>query len=124
LQQFSLSFFDGDVSVIIPPSVTRKEDSMSRGDKSSYSSKQVRRAKHIEEGYEKRGLPAPEAKRRAWATENKISGGGRVSGSGRGKSEDHEPMSAGGRIGGRSVSPAKRAAAGQKAAATRLRRGK
>ena len=56
---------------------------MPRGDKSSYTDKQKRQARHIEEGYEQRGVPAEEAKRRAWATENKISGGGRKSGSGR-----------------------------------------
>ncbi len=56
---------------------------MPRGDKSAYTDKQKRQAAHIEEGYEKRGVSEPEAKRRAWATENKISGGGRKSGSGR-----------------------------------------
>jgi plasmid stabilization system protein ParE len=56
---------------------------MPRGDKSAYTDKQKRQATHIEEGYEKRGVPETEAKRRAWATENKISGGGRQSGSGR-----------------------------------------
>jgi hypothetical protein len=56
---------------------------MPRGDKSSYTDKQKRQAAHIEEGYEKRGVPAEEAKRRAWATENKMSGGGKKSGSGR-----------------------------------------
>lgn len=56
---------------------------MPKGDKSSYTEKQKRQATHIEEGYEKRGMPEPEAKRRAWATENKLSGGGRKSGSGR-----------------------------------------
>ena len=50
---------------------------MPRGDKSSYTDKQKRQAKHIEESYEKRGTPAEEAKRRAWATENKVSGGGK-----------------------------------------------
>jgi hypothetical protein len=59
---------------------------MTQGDKSSYTDKQKRQAKHIEEGYEKKGVPEEEAKRRAWATENKISGGGKKSGSGRGKS--------------------------------------
>lgn len=48
---------------------------MPRGDKSSYTDKQKRQAQHIEEGYEKRGVPEKEAERRAWATENKISGG-------------------------------------------------
>lgn len=56
---------------------------MTQGDKSSYTDKQKRQARHIEEGYEKRGVPEDEAKRRAWATENKMSGGGKKSGSGR-----------------------------------------
>ena len=56
---------------------------MPRGDKSSYTDKQKRQARHIEEGYEKRGIPEKEAERRAWATENKISGGGKKSGSGK-----------------------------------------
>jgi plasmid stabilization system protein ParE len=56
---------------------------MTRGEKSAYTDKQKRQVKHIEEGYEKRGVPEDEAKRRAWATENKISGGGKKSGSGR-----------------------------------------
>jgi hypothetical protein len=50
---------------------------MPQGDKSSYTDKQKRQAKHIEESYEKRGTPVPEAKGRAWATENKVSGGGK-----------------------------------------------
>lgn len=49
---------------------------MPRGSKSSYTDKQKRQAKHIEQGYEQRGVPEQEAKRRAWATENKLSGGG------------------------------------------------
>ncbi|MFL6719601.1 MAG: hypothetical protein ACJ8G3_24905 [Burkholderiaceae bacterium] len=56
---------------------------MSTGDKSAYTDKQKRQAEHIEEGYEKRGVPENEAERRAWATENKLSGGGKKSGSGR-----------------------------------------
>ena len=56
---------------------------MSQGDKSSYTDKQKRQAEHIEESYEKRGVPEKEAERRAWATENKISGGGKKSGSGK-----------------------------------------
>lgn len=58
---------------------------MSQGDKSSYTDKQKRQAEHIAEGYEKKGVPEDEAKRRAWATENKVSGGGKKSGSGRAK---------------------------------------
>lgn len=56
---------------------------MARGDKSSYTDKQKRQVKHIEEGYLEQGVSKDEAKRRAWATENKISGGGKKSGSGR-----------------------------------------
>jgi hypothetical protein len=44
---------------------------MPRGDKSSYNGKQKRKAEHIEEGYEKRGVAKGEAERRAWATVNK-----------------------------------------------------
>ncbi len=73
---------------------------MPRGSKSSYSSKQKRQASHIEEGYKKRGVPKKEAERRAWATENKISGGGRKSGSGRGHKTNKSPMKKGGRKGG------------------------
>jgi plasmid stabilization system protein ParE len=62
---------------------------MPRGDKSAYSDKQKRKAEHIEEGYEKRGVSDKEAERRAWATVNKESGGGEKSGSGRGKPESH-----------------------------------
>ena len=58
---------------------------MPQGDKSSYTSKQKRKARHIEEGYEKRGTSKREAERRAWATVNEESGGGKKSGSGRGK---------------------------------------
>lgn len=50
---------------------------MPRGDKFSYTDKQKRQAMHIEQGYEKKGVPKDEAKRRAWATENKITGGGK-----------------------------------------------
>jgi hypothetical protein len=92
---------------------------MPRGDKSSYSSKQKRQAEHIEEGYEKRGTPKKEAERRAWATVNKETGGGKVSGSGRGKPENHEPSRKGGRIGAANQSHATRVAAGKKAAKTR-----
>jgi plasmid stabilization system protein ParE len=57
---------------------------MSRGDKSAYTEKQKRKAEHIEESYESRGLSDKEAERRAWATVNKQDGGGKKSGSGRG----------------------------------------
>jgi hypothetical protein len=74
---------------------------MARGSKAKYTSKQKRRAEHIEEGYEKRGLSSKEAARRAWATVNKESGGGKKSGSGRGKKENRSASRKGGRIGGR-----------------------
>jgi len=73
---------------------------MPRGDKSSYTSKQRRRADHIEEGYEKRGVSKKEAERRAWATVNKESGGGKKRGSGRGKTENRSASRKGGRKGG------------------------
>ena len=56
---------------------------MPRGNKSAYTDKQKRQARHIEEGYEQRGMAEPEAARRAWATVNKETGGGKKSGSGR-----------------------------------------
>lgn len=59
---------------------------MPRGDKSSYTGKQKRKAEHIEEGYRKDGVSKDEAERRAWATVNKQDGGGKKSGSGRGSS--------------------------------------
>jgi plasmid stabilization system protein ParE len=58
---------------------------MPRGDKSSYTAKQKRTAKHIEDSYEERGVSENEAERRAWATVNKSTGGGKKSGVGRGK---------------------------------------
>jgi hypothetical protein len=59
---------------------------MAQGDKSAYTDKQKRQAEHIEESYEKRGVPEEEAEARAWATVNKQDGGGKKSGSGRKKS--------------------------------------
>ncbi|HXR63873.1 MAG TPA: hypothetical protein VN720_10080 [Rudaea sp.] len=59
---------------------------MPRGDKSAYTPEQRRKARHIEESYEDRGISEKEAAARAWATVNKQSGGGEKSGSGRGKS--------------------------------------
>ncbi|AWB08958.1 hypothetical protein A6A40_28610 (plasmid) [Azospirillum humicireducens] len=60
----------------------RQEDPMSQGDKDKYTAKQRRKAEHIEDGYEKRGVSHDEAERRAWATVNKQDGGGRKGGSG------------------------------------------
>jgi plasmid stabilization system protein ParE len=73
---------------------------MPRGDKSSYTNKQKREAEHIAEGYKKRGVSAKTAKARAWATVNKQTHGGKKSGSGRGKKENHSSSRKGGRKGG------------------------
>ena len=75
---------------------------MARGSKSKYTSKQKRQAEHIEEGYEKRGTSKKEAERRAWATLNKESGGGKKSGSGRGKKTSKSSSRKGGKKGGKS----------------------
>ena len=56
---------------------------MPQGDKSSYTDKQKHQAGHIEAGYEKKGVSTKNAEARAWATVNKMSGGGKLSGSGR-----------------------------------------
>jgi plasmid stabilization system protein ParE len=98
---------------------------MPRGDKSKYTDKQKRKAEHIETGYEQRGVSEPEAERRAWATVNRESGGGKKSGSGRGKPESHVSSRKGGRLGGRAAAArpaAARSRSAKKAAATRKRR--
>jgi plasmid stabilization system protein ParE len=74
---------------------------MPSGDKDKYTDKQKRKAEHIAEGYEDRGVSKKEAKSRAWATVNKESGGGKESGSGRGKKESHESSRKGGKKGGK-----------------------
>ncbi len=97
---------------------------MARGDKSKYTDKQKRKAEHIAEGYEDRGVPAKEAKSRGWATVNKESGGGNKSGSGRGVPDTHVSSKKGGRIGGAAAAarPAEeRSASAKKAAVTRKR---
>jgi hypothetical protein len=77
---------------------------MARGDKSSYTDKQKRQAEHIEEGYEKRGTSKDEAERRAWATVNKETGGGKKSGAGRGKKANKSSAKKGGKKGGKAAS--------------------
>jgi plasmid stabilization system protein ParE len=83
---------------------------MSRGSKAAYTNKQKRKAEHIEEGYEDRGVSKKEAQRRAWATVNKESGGGKKSGSGRSKKESHASSRKGGRKSHSGSSTQKRAA--------------
>jgi plasmid stabilization system protein ParE len=94
---------------------------MPRGDKSKYTGKQERKADHIADGYEKRGVSDQEAERRAWATVNKEDGGGKKSGSGRGKPETHAPSAKGGRKSQSSRTHAERSASAKKGAATRKR---
>jgi hypothetical protein len=97
---------------------------MPQGDKSSYTDKQKRQAEHIEEGYRDSGVPEDEAERRAWATVNKISGGGKKSGSGRGKKENKAPARKGGKKGGTASAKRtkeQRSASAKKAAQTRAR---
>jgi hypothetical protein len=97
---------------------------MPQGDKSAYTDKQKRKAEHIEEGYEDRGVSHKEAERRAWATVNKESGGGNKSGSGRGKPDTKVSSKKGGKKGGEASAsrPAsERSASAKKAAATRKR---
>lgn len=94
---------------------------MPRGDKSKYTDKQERKADHIAEGYEKRGVPEKEAERRAWATVNKDDGGGKMpGGSGRGKRTGNPAAHKGGEASA-SRSAAERSASARKAAATRKR---
>jgi hypothetical protein len=105
---------------------------MPQGDKSLYTDKQKRQAEHIEEGYEDRGVPAKEAARRAWATVNEMTGGGKKpGGSGVGKGMNTAPAKRGGGIGGprggaaAAARPAvERSASAKKAARTRARHSK
>ncbi|MET0313210.1 MAG: plasmid stabilization protein [Hansschlegelia sp.] len=95
---------------------------MPRGDKSAYTGKQERKAEHIAESYEERGVPEKEAERRAWATVNKDDGGGKKSGSGRGKQTGNPAAHRGGELGGEASAKrpaAERSASAKKAAATR-----
>ena len=95
---------------------------MPQDDKNKYTDKQQRKAEHIEEGYEDRGVSKKEAERRAWATVNKESGGGNKSGSGRGKKESHAASRKGGHKSGSSQSHEKRSAAAKKGWETRRKR--
>jgi hypothetical protein len=74
---------------------------MPRGSKKSYTSKQRRQASHIEESAKKSGKSAKRAKQIAYATVNKQDGGGKKSGSGRGRKKSMASSRKGGRKGGR-----------------------
>jgi len=91
---------------------------MPRGDKDAYTDKQKRKAEHIEESYEDRGVPRKTAEARAWATVNKESGGGNKSGAGRGKADTHVSSSRGGRA-NKPGSAEQRSAAARKGWVTR-----
>jgi plasmid stabilization system protein ParE len=93
---------------------------MPRGDKSKYTDKQKRKAEHIAESYESRGVPDNVAESRAWATVNKESGGGNKSGSGRGAPDTHVSSEKGGAASA-SRTAEERSASARKAAATRKR---
>ncbi len=80
---------------------------MAEGSKAKYTDKQIRKAEHIMDSYEARGVPEDEAEARAWATVNKTDGGGKKpGGSGRAPS---------------TRTAAERSASARKAAATRKR---
>lgn len=85
---------------------------MPTGSKVKYTDKQKRQAEHIEDGYRERGVPQDEAEARAWAIVNKMTGGGKKSGSGRGKA---------GGAASSSRTAAERSASAKKAAQTRAR---
>ncbi len=99
---------------------------MPQGDKSKYTDKQDRKADHIAQSYERRGVSEKEAERRAWATVNKDDGGGKKSGSGRGQHTGHPAAHKGGKLGGQAAAArpaAERSASAKKAAATRAKKG-
>ncbi len=70
---------------------------MPRGSKASYTSKQKRMAKHIEDSAKKRGASTKRAAQIGWATVNKETGGGKKTGSGRGKKMSTASSRKGGR---------------------------
>lgn len=94
---------------------------MPQGDKSKYTDKQKRKAEHIAESYEERGVPEEEAEARAWATVNKDDGGGKKpGGSGRGRQTGHPAAHEGGKAA--ASRPAEdRSASARKGAETRKR---
>jgi plasmid stabilization system protein ParE len=97
---------------------------MPRGSKAKYTAKQIREADDIKKGYLKRGVSEDEAERRAWATVNKMYGGGAKGGSGSKRVINKEPARKGGRKGGAASArrPASaRSASAKKAALTRKR---
>jgi plasmid stabilization system protein ParE len=97
---------------------------MPRGDKSKYTDKQERKADHIAQSYEGKGVPEHEAERRAWATVNKGDGGGKRAGSGRGAHTGRSAAYKDGAVGERAAtsrSASARSASAKKAADVRKR---
>jgi hypothetical protein len=70
---------------------------MPQGSKKKYTSKQKRQASHIEESAKERGVSSKRAKQIGWATVNKQDGGGKKSGSGRGRTRSTASSKKGGR---------------------------
>lgn len=98
---------------------------MARGDKDKYTDKQKRQAEHIAEGYQERGTSKKAAKARAWATVNKMTGGGKKrGGSGEGKPVNKEPARKGGRKAAKSQTAKTRSEAAKKGWETRRRNAK
>src|SRR3954471_19932111 len=100
-----------------PLGSTYPEAAMPRGDKGKYTDKQKRKAEHIAEGYEERGVPEGRAEAIAWATVNKEDGGGNKSGSGRGVPDTKVSAKRGGKLGGKAAAartPARRSASAKK----------
>ena len=71
-----LSFMARRFSFAIDQATHSGVNAMPRGDKDKYTDKQKRKAEHIEQSYEDKGVGKDEAEARAWATVNKQSGGG------------------------------------------------
>ena len=92
---------------------------MPQGSKQRYTSKQKRQAEHIEESAKQSGKSSARAKQIAWATVNKQDGGGKKSGSGRGKPRDTTPSKRGGR---KAATTRTRSATPKRATATKARR--
>ena len=94
---------------------------MAQGSKRSYTSKQRRQARHIEDSAKKSGKSAKTAARIAYATVNKQDGGGKKSGSGRGKKRDTSSSRKGGRKGGRATAARGRRSGGRKTSSRKSR---
>lgn len=108
--------------MILPLKTTRRV-TLAKGDKGKYTDKQKRKAQHIEESYEDRGVSRKEAEKRAWATVNKDSGGGNKSGSGRGKKDTPGSSRKGGKKSGSDGGSSKRSEAARKGWETRRKNG-